>query len=199
MELELGRKHLAFGVTVIILLVVAVPFLNVPLPGLYTIHSAGIEVISGDTINSTDGLILTMDYLDAAADNVCNLWDIEEGAIVEVGSFSVDNYGAAIWTFTLDNVRAETYPYKLVLAGDLEGESFTFYINGGEGENGGDETTETTTETTETTETTTTTDTEPEPVPTLVDAPLIPTELQWILLAAVLIGIYFLEKRRREQ
>lgn len=106
------------------------------LPGEYTISSAGVTVTSGGTVDYLDGLVLTMDYqgLDPSADNICNLWDIEESLTVEVGSFSVDNYGAAVWAFTLDDVRNDTNPYKLVLAGDLEGESFTFYIMGEEGE-----------------------------------------------------------------
>jgi hypothetical protein len=128
------------------------------MPSEYGITTtSGEVVISGSVIPSAEGLILTLDYqaLDAAGNNICNLWDIEEGQTVEVGAFSVNEWGAGVWAFSLDNVRNGTHSYKLVLAGDLSGETFVFNIDGG----GVESTTDTTTTTTTDTGTTTTTDT----------------------------------------
>ena len=117
------------------------------MPAEHTIKTASGDIVtSGSTISYTEGLVLEMDYLiDNATPIECHLWDIEEDMSVEVGVFSQDEWGTSIWTFALDNLRNNTNLYKLVLAGDLSGETFTFYINGEEADTITDTTTTTTT------------------------------------------------------
>lgn len=109
------------------------------MPGYFNISSAGEEIASGDTVDYADGLKLEMEwqgYEDGMSID-CNLIDIEESETVEVGAFNVEGENFLFWTFTLDDVRNDTNPYKLTLTGDTTGETFTFYIMGEEGEEEG--------------------------------------------------------------